>query len=101
MPGGWPPRTQRFPDTAATLVRLLERWGAGLTDGAAERRMAVRLSQQRLPLLDGNPDTPTGPKDAEQGSPRPSVRRLTAIGATPPRPPGATDAPAARAPAPP
>jgi hypothetical protein len=50
--------TQRFPDSAATLARLLERWGAGLTDGAAERRMAVRLSQDRLRLLDPSPERP-------------------------------------------
>ena len=78
-------RTQRFPDTAATLVQLLERWGAGLTDSAAERRMAVRLSQRRLRLLDGEPNTPTGVADAGQVSALPSVRRLAAVGVTPTR----------------
>jgi hypothetical protein len=76
-------RTQRFPDTAATLVRLLERWGAGLTAGAAERRMAVRLSQQRLRLLDPAPEASTDDVDAAQVSALPSVRRLTAIGTSP------------------
>ena len=86
-------RTQRFPDTATTLVQLLERWGAGLTEGAAERRMAVRLSQQRLRLLDGTPDHPaTDATDTEQISALPSVRRLTAIAATPTRPPEDNDA---------
>jgi len=58
--------------------------------------MAVRLSQQRLRLLDGNPDNTTDPKDAEQVSALPSVRRLTAIGATPARSPEDDDAPARR-----
>src|SRR6266545_419243 len=87
-------RTQRFPDTATTLVQLLQRWGAGLTEGPAERRMALRLSQQRLRLLDDAPDHPgTDATDAEHVSALPSVRRLTAIGATPARPP--EDEPAA------
>jgi transposase InsO family protein len=81
-------RTQRFPDTAATLLQLLERWGAGLTAGAAERRMAVRLSQQRLRLLDGAPDPPADATDAEQVYALPSVRRLAAIGAAAAPPPG-------------
>jgi hypothetical protein len=80
-------RTQRFPDTAATLRQLLERWGAGLTEGPAERRMAVRLSQQRLRVINGTPDHPaTDVTDAEQVSALPSVRRLVAIGAAPARP---------------
>lgn len=73
-------RTQRFPDVAATLTQLLQRWGAGLTVSAAERRMAVRLSQQRLRLLDGT-DTDADTV-AEQVSALPSVQRLAAIGAT-------------------
>jgi len=76
-------RTQRFPDTAATLAQLLERWGAGLTAGAAERRMAVRLSQQRLRLLDPIPEALTDQVDAPQVSALPSVRRLAAIGTSP------------------
>jgi len=40
-------RTQRFPDDRRVLADLLERWGAGLTGNATERRMALRLSQQR------------------------------------------------------
>ena len=76
-------RTQRFPDTAATLLELLERWGAGLTESAAERRMAVRLSQQRLRLLDTTTDTDTGTATGDEVSVLPSVRRMTAITATP------------------
>jgi len=56
-----------------------------LTDSAAERRMAVRLSQRRLRLLDGEPNTPTGVADAGQVSALPSVRRLAAVGVTPTR----------------
>ena len=39
--------TQRFPDDRRALVELLERWDAGLTRNPTERRMALRLSQQR------------------------------------------------------
>lgn len=75
-------RTQRFPDAGATLLELLERWGAGLTDSAAERRMAIRLSQQRLRLLEPDATMPaTETATAEQVSALPSVQRLTAIGA--------------------
>ncbi len=96
-------RTQRFPDTAATLVQLLQRWGAGLTEGAAERRMAVRLSQQRLRLLDGAPDTTADAVSAnpQQVSALPSVRRLAAIGAAPSASPEDDDAQAAASLAPP
>jgi transposase InsO family protein len=66
--------TQRFPDVSATLVDLLQRWGAGLTHSAAERRMAARLSHQRLRLL---PGTDTGLDADVMGLP--SLRRLTAI----------------------
>jgi transposase len=45
--------THRFPDTRRALAELLERWGAGLTANRAERRMAVRLSQERLRLAGG------------------------------------------------
>jgi transposase InsO family protein len=45
-------RTHRFPDAKRAVVELLERWGAGLTANRTERRMAVRLSQERLRLAD-------------------------------------------------
>jgi transposase InsO family protein len=87
-------RTQRFPDTATTLAQLLHRWGAGLTDGAVERRMAVRLSQQRLRLLDGTPAAAVpDATPAQQVSALPSVRRLNAIGATQEKPAEDADPP--------
>ena len=42
--------THRFPDTRRALAELLDRWGAGLTANRAERRMALRLSEERLRL---------------------------------------------------
>jgi transposase InsO family protein len=45
----------RFPDTRRALAELLEQWGAGLAGNRAERRMALRLSGQRLRLV---PDPP-------------------------------------------
>ena len=47
--------THRFPDTRRALAELLEQWGAGLAGNRAERRMALRLSEQRLRLV---PDPP-------------------------------------------
>ncbi|MFG3207300.1 Mu transposase C-terminal domain-containing protein [Streptomyces sp. NPDC048192] len=70
-------RTHRFPDTKRALVELLERWGAGLTANRAERRMAVRLSQERLRLV-GDDDAPQ-----DEVASLPSVRRLAAL-STPP-----------------
>ena len=45
--------THRFPDTRRALAELLDRWGAGLTANRTERRMAIRLSQERLRLSGG------------------------------------------------
>ncbi|MER5743624.1 helix-turn-helix domain-containing protein [Streptomyces sp. NPDC002225] len=67
-------RTHRFPDTKRALIELLERWGAGLTEDRAERRMAVRLSQDRLRLVGVDPEG----GDVAQ---LPSVRRLAALNA--------------------
>jgi transposase InsO family protein len=36
-------------DEVAALSRLLERWGAGITQNVAERRIAIRLDEQRAP----------------------------------------------------
>lgn len=47
--------THRFPDTRQALAELLEHWGAGLAGNRTERRMALRLSEQRLRLV---PDPP-------------------------------------------
>jgi transposase InsO family protein len=41
----------RFPDVKRALAELLELWGAGLAQTPAERRMALRVSQQRLRLV--------------------------------------------------
>jgi transposase InsO family protein len=43
--------THRFPDTRRALAELLEQWGAGLAGDRAGRRMALRLSEQRLRLV--------------------------------------------------
>jgi transposase InsO family protein len=56
----------RFPDTRRALADLLEQWGAGLAGNRAERRMALRLSEQRLRLV---PDPPS----AGGGVPGPAV----------------------------
>ena len=66
-------RTHRFPDTKRALIELLERWGAGLTADRTERRMAVRLSQDRLRLVDDE-TLPDAVADL------PSVRRVLALG---------------------
>lgn len=59
--------THRFPDTRRALAELLEQWGAGLAGDRAGRRMAQRLSEQRLRLV---PDPPPG----TAGVPEPSSR---------------------------
>jgi transposase InsO family protein len=41
----------RFPDTRRALTELLARWDAGLVGNRTERRMAVRISEQRLRLV--------------------------------------------------
>lgn len=83
-------QTSRFPDDRRALAELLERWDAGLTTNPAERRMALRLSQQRAARLAADPTgaaevealasvralfggssppdaAPAGPEDAEGG----------------------------------
>jgi hypothetical protein len=52
--------THRFPDTRRALADLLEQWGAGLAGNRAERRMALRISEQRLRLV---PDPPPAARD--------------------------------------
>ncbi|MFJ6141771.1 integrase [Kitasatospora sp. NPDC092286] len=73
-------KTHRFPDTKRALIELLERWGVGLTADRVERRMAVRLSQDRLRLV-GADDAPEGPDAAV--AQLPSVRRIAALTAGP------------------
>jgi Mu transposase, C-terminal len=55
--------THRFPDTRRTLAELLEQWGAGLAGDRAERRMALRLSEQPLRLVPGPPPAAAGPPE--------------------------------------
>jgi len=50
----------RFPDTRRALAELLEQWGAGLAGNHAERRMALRLSEQRLRLVPDPPPATAG-----------------------------------------
>ena len=57
--------TRRFPDTRRALAELLEQWGAGLAGNRAERRMALRLSEQRLRLV---PDPPPAPGSAPESA---------------------------------
>jgi transposase InsO family protein len=57
--------THRFPDTRRALADLLEQWGAGLAGNRAERRMALRLSEQRLRLV---PDPPPAPGSAPESA---------------------------------
>jgi len=61
----------RFPDTQRALTELLQRWGAGLTANAAERRMALRMSQQGLRLLDATPDPYASAAPAMTAAPHP------------------------------
>jgi transposase InsO family protein len=58
--------THRFPDTRRALAELLEQWGAGLAGNRTERRMALRLSEQRLRLV---PDPPP----AAVSTPEPAI----------------------------
>ncbi|WP_327370733.1 integrase [Streptomyces sp. NBC_01217] len=69
-------KTHRFPDTKRALVELLERWGAGLARDRTERRMAVRLSQERLRMVGDD----EAPNEADVVASLPSLRRLAARG---------------------
>jgi transposase InsO family protein len=48
--------THRFPDPRRALAGLLEEWGAGLAGSKAERRMALRDSDERLRLVLPSPE---------------------------------------------
>jgi transposase InsO family protein len=52
-------QTDRFPDDRRALAELLERWDAGLTRSPTERRMALRLAQQRQERLRAASDEAT------------------------------------------
>jgi len=64
----------RFPDSRRALAELLEQWDAGLAGNPAERRMAVRLSEQRLRLVpDTGPDgAASTPLPLLPGTPQPA-----------------------------
>jgi hypothetical protein len=68
--------THRFPDTRRALAQLLDRWGAGLTANRTERRMAVRLSQERLLLAGDTAGAPGG--GTEPAAALPTVAQVTA-----------------------
>ena len=70
-------QTQRFPDDRRALAELLERWDAGLTRNPAERRMALRLSQQRNARLIADDADTAGGGDGEVASVVASVRAVT------------------------
>lgn len=72
-------KTHRFPDTKRALIELLDRWGAGLTADRVERRMAVRLSQERLRLVDPE----ALPDDRDEIAQLPAVQRIAALSAPP------------------
>jgi hypothetical protein len=67
------------------LLDLLDRWGAGLTASAAERRMAIRLARQHplLDLSDDGDEQTTADLSAEVSA-LPAVRRVAALSAGPP-----------------
>jgi hypothetical protein len=67
--------TRRFPDTRQALAELLDRWDAGLTANRVERRMAIRLSQERLRLAGEAAREMT---EAEQVAALPAVAQVTA-----------------------
>ncbi len=63
--------TDRFPDDRRALGELLERWDAGLTRSPTERRMALRLAQQRADRLQAAGEPGASVTDLE------SVRTVT------------------------
>jgi transposase InsO family protein len=74
----------RHVDDRLALAELLERWDAGLVRHPAERRMAIRASQQRQARLEAATDA-----DAAQVEALPAVRAvLEASQPTPSRPVG-------------
>jgi len=67
--------TRRFPDTKQALAELLDRWDAGLIANRTERRMAIRLSQERLRLAGEAAGEMT---EAERVAALPAVVQVTA-----------------------
>jgi transposase InsO family protein len=79
--------THRFPDTRRALAELLEQWGAGLAGDRAGRRMALRLSEQRLRLV----PAPPAPAGEPAAAPRDDDGRAGEQGAASPGQPPAGD----------
>jgi hypothetical protein len=65
--------TQRFPDFRRAMIELLDRWGAGLAGDRTERRMALRLSSERLQII-GEEE-----RDGPGLERLPTLRRLAAL----------------------
>ena len=65
--------THRFPDFRRAMAELLERWGAGLAGDRTERRMALRLSSERLQMVGEEERAGLGLERL------PTLRRLTAL----------------------
>jgi transposase InsO family protein len=73
----------RHVDDRLALAELLERWDAGLTRHPAERRMAIRASQQRQARI----DAASGGLDAAAIAALPAVRAVVQPPDVPERPP--------------
>jgi transposase InsO family protein len=80
--------THRFPDTRRALAELLDQWGAGLAGDRAGRRMALRLSEQRLQLV----PAPPAPAGEPAAAPRDDDGRAGEQGASSSGQPPAGDA---------
>ncbi|MFJ9889497.1 integrase [Streptomyces sp. NPDC091287] len=70
-------KSQRFPNVKRALIELLSRWGAGLTRDRRERRMAVRLSEERLRIM--GPETDHKDEKDVSVAELPFVRRLAVL----------------------
>jgi hypothetical protein len=68
----------RHADERRALAELLDRWDAGLVRHPAERRMAIRASQQRSTRL-----AAAGHGTAAEVAALPTVAALTAVQETP------------------
>jgi len=72
----------RFPDDRRVLAELLERWDVGLARNPTERRMALRLSQQRDARQCDHEESNPGTEVVEL----PGVRNVLGARAVPPEP---------------
>ncbi len=79
-------QTSRYPDDRQALAELLERWDVGLARNPTERRMALRLSEQRAKRLAGRAD-----EDPPAPSGMATLHALPDPVAEPEDPPGGDD----------